>query len=75
MIKKHSDGGVTITGEHIELYRLIHMRKALQLEVKGLKFGRSVSAMVKKEFGFKGNKQKVLEQFDKYIKDTWGENA
>ena len=53
---------------NVEFYRLITLRSALDLEIRGLKRrGRSVYSIIKEEFGFKGDKQKVYDQFDEYI--------
>ena len=50
--------------ENIELYRLAVLEKALKLELIGLKGrGRSAYSVIKSEFGLKGNKQKVYDQF------------
>jgi len=52
----------------IEAFRMRSLRGALKLEMLGMKRrGRSVYSIVKEEFGFKGNKQKVLEQLEKEI--------
>ena len=52
-----------------ELYRLVALRSALRLEMLGMKNSRrSAYAIIKEEFGFKGNKQKVYNQIDAYIK-------
>ena len=49
----------------IEAFRMRSLRGALKLEILGMKRkGRSVYSIVKEEFGFKGNKQKVLEQLE-----------
>ena len=58
-----------ITGkDNIELYRMITIKHALELEIAGLKRkGRSVYAIVKEEFNLKGSKQKVLDQFSSLI--------
>ena len=54
--------------ESIEMYRLLTMYQMLKLEIKGMKHSRgSVYALIKKEFGLKGTKQNVLEQFGKLI--------
>lgn len=46
-----------------EMFHLLQLKYALKLEIVGLKHSRgSVYAYVKKHFGFKGNKQKVLDQ-------------
>jgi uncharacterized protein (DUF2141 family) len=59
----------TITGAHIPLYRLMVMASGLKLEIKGLRFsrGRTCYALAKSEFGFKGNKAKVLAQLQAHI--------
>ena len=50
-------------------YRMVTLSKALKLEIKGMKRrGRSVYAIIKDEFGFKGGKQKVLDQLEDHIK-------
>lgn len=58
----------TIEGkENIESFRLAVLEKALKLELVGLKSGRGRSAysVIKSEFGLKGSKQKVYDQFVK----------
>ena len=53
----------------VDFYRLLTLRSALELEILGMKRrGRSVYAIIKEEFGFRGNKQKVYDQIDNYIK-------
>ncbi len=63
-----------ITGkENIANARLLVLRSALRLEVRGMKRrGRSVYSIVKEELGFKGSKQKVLDQLNKYIEENLG---
>ncbi len=52
----------------MDTYRLVSMRAALGLELLGMKTrGGSVYKLVKKEFGFKGNKQKVFDSFKEYV--------
>jgi len=56
------------TKPQIEGYRLCAMRAALKLEILGIKHSRgSVYALIKRQFGFRGNKQSVLEQLNKHI--------
>ena len=58
-----------ITGENIDLFRLSILEKALKLELLGMKGrGRSAYSVIKSEFGFKGNKQSVYDQFVAYRK-------
>jgi hypothetical protein len=54
----------------IEYFQLIATRGALKLELHGIRAARGYSAyaVVKQRFGFKGNKQRVYDQFDAHIK-------
>lgn len=65
---------MTITGkENIENFRLLTLRSALRLEVRGMKRrGRSAYAIVKEEFGLKGSKQKVLDALNKIVHEKTG---
>jgi len=66
-IEVHEGGGMTITSEHIELYRLLALKGALKLEMKGMKrHGRSAYSILK-SLGYKGNKAKVLNELENYI--------
>ena len=57
-----------IEGNNIEIYRLKVLLKSLDLEMVGLKKrGRSAYSLVKEEFNFKGNKEKVRNQLKEYI--------
>ena len=59
------------TPEAIDGFRTRMLRSALKLEVLGMKRkGSSVYSIVKREFGFKGSKQKVLDQLVAYIKEN-----
>ena len=71
MIEVNAGGSMMITGDHIPFYRLLVMRQGLQLEIKGIRMsrGRTCYAMAKSEFGFKGNRDKVLAQLEDYIAD------
>ena len=56
---------------HTREARILTLRSALKLEMKGLSFSRgSIYAQIKREFGFKGNKAKVLDQLNTYIKEN-----
>ena len=69
MIETSSTGAVMMTGQHIPLFRLMTLRNGLTMEVVGMRMsrGRTCYAIAKAEFGFKGNKAKVLEQLDAYV--------
>ena len=56
--------------QQISLFRLKTLQGALKLEILGMKRnGRSVYSIVKEEYGFKGSKQKVLEQLELKIQE------
>jgi hypothetical protein len=62
---------IVITGmPQIMMTRALALKHALRLEVRsGLKVSRKFNAyqIIKEEFGFKGSKQKVLEQLEEWI--------
>ena len=61
------------SAEQIALFRMKALRGALKLEILGMKRrGRSVYSIVKEEFGFKGSKQKVLQQLENALTKTQG---
>jgi hypothetical protein len=70
----NNGGHMVITGkENIANFRLITLRGALRLELRGMKRrGRSAYAIIKEEFHLKGSKQKVYDQFDKIVKERTG---
>jgi hypothetical protein len=54
------------TPEAIDSFRMRALKSALKMEIFGMKRrGQSAYSIIKQEFGLKGNKQKVLEQFEK----------
>jgi len=58
------------TPQAIDGFRVRTLRSALKLEILGMsRRGVSAYRMVKDEFGFKGSKQKVLDQLLAYIKE------
>lgn len=56
---------MVIQGDQIGLARLMTLKKMLKLEVRGMKrAGRSAYSIIKSEYGFRGSKQKVLDQLE-----------
>jgi hypothetical protein len=53
------------TPEQIEMFRYKTLLKGLRLEILGMQMsrGRSCYSIIKEEFGLKGSKQKVFDQF------------
>lgn len=58
-----------LSRDEIARFRVLSLRGALRLEVSGMKRSRGPSAfsMVKKEFGFQGDKKAVLDQLNRWI--------
>ena len=67
-MNQFNNGAVYDDPDQIAFFRLKALRGALKLEILGMRRnGRSVYAIIKEEFGFKGNKQKVLQQLEDKI--------
>jgi len=60
------------TPQKIELYQMLVLRSALKLEMLGLKTRarRTAYSAIKQMFNLKGNRQKVLDQFNEIIDAT-----
>lgn len=70
-IEINEGGSITITGEHIDIYRLLTIRQGLKAEAMGMRLtsrAPSCLSIVKKEFGFKGNLQKVTAQYEAMLR-------
>lgn len=68
-VKHDPQGGTMFTGEGVKMLRETMMLRCLSMEIKGIKMVRhSVYAQVKREYGFKGNKESVLKQLTEHIK-------
>ncbi len=61
----------TITINDVGAARLLTLRQGLKLEIKGMtRHGRSCYSIIKDEFDFRGNKQSVLDQFTRMLKEA-----
>lgn len=61
---------VLTMAHHIEAARLLTLRKALQLELKGMQVTRGRTAYaVLKSMGLKGSRESVLQQLDEWRDD------
>ena len=62
------------TPDQIHQFRRLTLLRGLKLEAEGFQVKRPPScySVVKKEFGLKGTKAKVLEQFTKIVNDMKG---
>lgn len=59
------------TPEQIDMFRYSTLLKGLRLETLGMQMsrGRSCYSIIKQEFGLKGNKQKVYDQFKQLLQE------
>ena len=61
-----------LTGEQINVYRLLTIRQGLRLEAKGMRLTNkapSCLSIVKREFGFKGSREKVTAQYEAMLRE------
>ena len=74
-VQTFDDGGYVITGDSISNYRLLMLRNALKMEMKGLRVSShrlTAYSIIKKEFNLKGSKAKVLAAFETILVDYYG---
>ena len=68
-----TDGATVYIGrEATNIVRMITLMHGLRLEVRGMRLtrGRTCYAIVKQEYGLKGNKQRVLDQFQEILDEA-----
>jgi hypothetical protein len=74
-----ADGIIIDTPEGIRVYRLLALRGMLSLECRGLtRRGTTAYAQIKREFGFRGNRERVYTQFCEYVekqKELYGDRV
>ena len=66
-------GGTMITGDSIMDYRYMMLVTGLRSEIKGFRLtskGSTCYAILKREFGFKGSKAKVLAQAEARLEEV-----
>lgn len=65
-------GAIVLTGEQIPKARILVLRAGLKLEMHGMRMsrGRTAYSIIKSEFGFKGNRARVLFQLNDWIKEN-----
>jgi len=68
---ENNENIIILGKEQTSAFRMLLLRQGLKLELKGMKIsrGRSSYSIIKTEFGLKGNKQSVLDQFSKILED------
>lgn len=68
-IEVHETGGMSMTGEGIELYRLLTIKRGLKFERMGMRLtrGPKMTTILRKQYGLKGNRDKLEAQLDAMI--------
>jgi len=69
-IETFNGGHYVITGNDTKTYRLLVLRNALKMEIKGLKLSShrpTAYSIIKKEFDLKGSKTTVLADFEEIL--------
>lgn len=64
---------MALTGSQIDMFRAKCLLHGLKLELKGMyrsKGQRTCYALIKEEFGLKGNKQSVHDQFEEILRNN-----
>jgi hypothetical protein len=75
-IKVLKGGSIGVTGkESIALYRLMTLSRGIAMEAKGIRLtrGRTCLSIVKSEFGWKGNRAKILALLNEEIERMAGQ--
>jgi len=69
-IEVNNSGSIIVTGEHIQVYRLLALRSALGLEAKGMRMSRGMSALaaVKSITGLTGTRSTMPAKFDTWLR-------
>ncbi len=69
-IENHA-GGTSLQGEGIELMRLLTIKQGLKFERMGMKLtrGPKMTTILRKQYGLKGNRDKLEAQLDQMIED------
>jgi hypothetical protein len=71
MIESIPGGGTAVTGDHMQLLKLLTLRSALRLQKRAPKMklsrGVSASALAKRNFAMKGNLDSLIRQTEERI--------
>jgi hypothetical protein len=69
-VENTGGGGFGLTGAGIDFYRLLMIRQALQVQMRGMRLSNKVpqgTTLARKLLGFRGNKESLLRQVDELI--------
>ena len=74
-VQTFDNNGYVVTGDSIPKYRLLMLRQGLKMEMKGLRIssrGPTAYSIIKKEFGLKGSRERVLTAFESILVNEYG---
>jgi hypothetical protein len=66
-VHKTPGGSTVISGESVEMFRLVALRSALKLELMGMTSRGASAYSIVKQMGFKGSKKSAYDQLCAYI--------
>lgn len=55
----------------IEAFRLLSLKGRLEKEMRGIRFKESTFGAVRREFGFRGNRQRVYDQYMVMLREKY----
>jgi hypothetical protein len=69
-VEVSESGSIIVTGEHIQIYRLLALRSALKMEAMGLRMSRGFSALksVKSITGLTGTRATMPAKYEAWLK-------
>jgi len=70
---EHGEGGTGFIGPSaVNIFRMITLANGLKMEIKGLRMtrGRTCYSIIKSEYGLRGNKARVLAQFQPLVDEA-----
>lgn len=71
MAVENKNGTLIVTGNDIEVYRLLTLYHALKLECKGIRMSRGLSALaaIKRTTGLTGTRSTMLPKYQAWLKE------
>lgn len=74
-IEEMPSGGVCMTGDGIEFYRLLTLRQALKVHPLKLTRGPAATTLARRMLGIKGNRDSLLHQVENLIAQIQAERT
>jgi hypothetical protein len=77
-IETFGNGGVIMTGNGIEVYRLALLLQGLKMQARGMRMSNKIpqaTTIARKQYGMKGNLEKITAQVEKLLAETKAKTA